>query len=37
MQESSINLFGEYMFCITLKDYFLKPKFLFLPERSQAR
>ena len=33
-QESSYekikyNLFGKYMFCMTLKDYFLEPKFLF--------
>ena len=25
------NLFSEYMFCITLKDYYLEPKLLFLP------
>ena len=25
------NLLGEYMFCITLKDSFLGPKFLILP------
>ena len=25
------NLFGEFMFCVTLKDIFLGPKFLILP------
>ena len=25
------NLLGEYIFCITLKDSFLGPKFLILP------
>ena len=25
------NRLGEYMFCITLKDSFLGPKFLILP------
>ena len=25
------NLLGEYVFCITLKDSFLGPKFLILP------
>ena len=25
------NLFVEYMFCITLKDSFVGPKFLILP------
>ena len=27
------NLFGEYIFCLTLKEDFLEPKFLFLPKR----
>ena len=33
MWESYINLFGEYMFYITLKECFLEPKFLFLSQR----
>ena len=33
MRESYINLFGEYMFYITLKECFLEPKFLFLSQR----
>ena len=28
------NLFGECMFCITLKDSLLGPKFLILPLKS---
>ena len=31
------NLFGEYMFSITLKDSFLGPKFLVLPQSPHAR